>query len=67
MPINPKNLKLLDFANLAVLLTTLQPDSTDAHALIGAYQECMGRVALTDKNYAKAGPESTAIVDAFFE
>jgi len=67
VPIDPKDLKLIDFTNLAVLLAKLKPDSTDARALAGAYLECLGRVALADKYFAKAGPESTAIMDVFFE
>jgi len=62
-----KDLTPVDFANLAVLITQLKPDNGDAQALAGVYLECLGRVELADKRYAKAGAESTARMATFFE
>ena len=67
VPIASAKLKLIDFANLSVLVSKLKPNSKDALALAGVYLECMGRVELADKNFSKAGPESTATMAAFFE
>ncbi len=60
-------LKPVDFVNLSVLITQLKPDSTDAVALVGVYLESLGRTALADKQFAKAGPESAAKMNSFFE
>lgn len=60
-------LRSVDFANLAVLLSQLKPQSRDAMALAGVYLETLGRVELADKKYAEAGPESTAKMQAFLE
>ncbi len=61
------NLKPVDFANLAVLVTQLKPDSRDAFALAGAYLESLGRVDVADKKFAEAGPEAAERMKAFFE
>jgi len=66
VPIAAANLKPVDFANLAVLVEKLKPDSSDAVAVAGVYLESLGRVELADKKYAEAGPESTAKMEKFF-
>lgn len=63
----PEKLKTVDFANLAVLVSQLKPESHDASALAGVYLECQGRVDLADKKYAEAGPDVTAKMEAVFE
>jgi hypothetical protein len=61
-----EKLKTADFANLAILVTKLKPDSSDAVAVAGVYLESLGRVELADKKYEEAGPESTAKMEKFF-
>ena len=65
--ITSTDLKPIDFANLAVLVTQLRPDNRDARALAGVYLESLGRVALADKYFSEAGPASTAKMEPFFE
>jgi len=60
------DLKPVDFANLAVLVAKLKPESRDACAVAGVYLECIGRVELADEYFSRAGPESTAKLDTFF-
>ncbi|MBT3294982.1 MAG: hypothetical protein HN919_08535 [Verrucomicrobia bacterium] len=64
--IRSTDLKPVDFANLAVLVTQLKPDNRDARALAGVYLESLGRVDLADKYFGDAGPESTSKMESFF-
>ncbi len=59
-------LKPVDYAYLALLVTKLKPESRDAIAVAGVYLESVGRVDLADEKYEEAGAESTAKMKKFF-
>lgn len=56
-----------DKVNLAILVTMLRPESTDARALAGVYLEAAGKVKKADEYFEKAGEVSTEKLTVFFE
>jgi len=66
-PISASDLKLMDYANLAVLASLLTPHSGDAKAMAAVYLECLGNVDKADRYFTLAGPESRAKLEALFE
>ena len=60
------DLKPVDYAYLALLVTKLKPESRDAIAVAGVYLESVGRVDLAYEKYEEAGAESTAKMKKFF-
>lgn len=56
----------IDMATLAVLASTIKPDSGDAKALVGVYMESLGRVEEADKYFESAGESSRKKLEKLF-
>jgi hypothetical protein len=67
VPMNVSSLKPVDFANLAMLVVKLKPDSGDVKAMAAVYLEGLGNVDLADKYFTQAGPGSRAKLETLFE
>jgi hypothetical protein len=60
-------LNLSDRRNLAVLVAKLKPESGDAMAMVGVYQECLGNVEKAETCFEAAGSESRAKLETLFD
>jgi hypothetical protein len=60
-------LNLSDKRNLAVLVAKLKPESGDAMAMVGVYQECLGNVDKAERCYEDAGSASRAKLETLFD
>lgn len=62
-----EDLKVIDRANLAYVVTKVSPESKDGMAVLGVYLEKLDRTAKADDCFKSAGPEATKKFKVLFE